>query len=815
MRVAQGRENLAVFVLVVISAVPALFLTGPQVSLWIVVAVGFGWLSAVTILPLVRRLIAPPVVAAAPGGLNRQSGKTRREYLVPAQLPPPPGFLVGRDAEVDAICTVLARPGIERFSRDDRPPVVVVSGGPGVGKSALAICAAHLVADQYPDGQLLVRFDTRGGRSADDALVMFIGALKGPGEPMPVPAERERWYSDRLVRRRVLVILDNVTDIAQISRLLPAGRRCAAIVTARASLPGLEAQLSVPLTPLDRDASWGLFSALVGERRVAAEPACASRIVAASAGYPVALQMAGAALAGRKNWTLDIAVRRMDEVALPPGRRADLASFASILDLAFALLTERERTGLALLGLLDRRTVAPWMLAALFHGALPDAEPIVEAHAGRVLDRLACARFAERRVDDTSGVLAFRVPVYVQAYARAWMPGQLSTDHQDAAKQEFVEEQRRRGDRTPDWLLRRTVYRLLDEGRLSAALDASREALALSQELRSAVQKGTAEEASVAAEEGLTLAALAEVYAELGWIEEGMTCAESAMAKDKESVRSRPRALRVLGTLQRRQHLIPEAERNLLAAERAVQMINDPADAAEQIRVLRELAVAQSLSDEPRRGIATAEEAKRLCTVDGGSSARRLPGVLWAYGQVLLACQDPVGADHVLREADRLSTDPSAGQGLWRPWIRHQRAVVAFGAGCYEQSRELGLSALDAFTSLRHRYGSAHCRLVIGRAYLAEDRIDKATSVLEEAHSTLRRCGDRWIEATAATALARAYRRAERGREAVALLTTAEQAFIKVGDVQSQLCVSRLLSEVESSLPLQPRSSQLIPVTTS
>src|SRR2546423_65763 len=81
------------------------------------------------------------------------------------------------------------------------------------------------------------------------------------------------------------------------------------------------------------------------------------------------------------------------------------------------------------------------------------------------------------------------------------------------------------------------------------------------------------------------------------------------------------------------------------------------------------------------------------------------------------------------------------GQQIWRPWIRHQRALVAMATGRLDLARETAIYALEGFTTLRHRYGSAQCRLVIGRCYLRDGQYAKATPVLEEAHSTLVRCG--------------------------------------------------------------------------
>jgi tetratricopeptide (TPR) repeat protein len=690
--------------------------------------------------------------------------------------------------------------------------VIAVTGEPGVGKSALAVNVAHLVQDHYPGGQLLFRFDRQGTRTADDALTAFVAALKGPREDAPAPEERDRWYRERTANGRVLVILDNVADVPHLLRLLPAGPRCATIVTSPAPVPQMTPQLTVPIAPFEAEDSMALLEALLGAKRVAAERRAAAKIVEAAAGYLVALQIAGAMLKVRNNWRLETVVQGLE--AAEADRTGDPSPpFVGILDLAFALSTAQERTALCLLGPLGADIVSPWMLAALFRGATPDTEPVPqgtdtraagrdtvsESTAGHLLERLARFRLVERRVDDGSGVPLFRVPPYVRSYANIRAAVMLTPERQEAAIQEYLVEWQRRRERTPQRQERANVYRLLNHGLLGEALESAREVLALSREVQARVEKNTATAATVSAEEGMNLTALAEICAELGWIDEGITRAEEAMRHDKSFVRVRPRAYRVRAMLRRRLRLIEEAESDLRVAQQEVAgLVDDPTEA---IRILGELAFTHALSSEPGRGLAVAERARERCAEAGPSGRRYLPEVLLAHASVLHACQRFDEASRVLVEADVLSGAAALDQQRWRPWIRHQRALVDLSAGRYEQSREMSLCALEGFTALRHRYGVGHSRLAIGRAYLYEEKNDLAISALDEAYSTLRHCGDRWLEADAAMALARAHYSSKRGTEAVSLLTEAEQAFRKLGDAGAQSRASGLLREVESSLP--------------
>lgn len=608
---------------------PELLMLGTGVALALVLlvrgarlpaaAMAVGMLLGVATLKVLRRRRASRSRALA----TRRSGRAR-EYVVPAELPPPYGALIGRDDEMSRVTSYLT----SVVKGVTGPKVVAVTGPAGVGKSAFAVEIAHRLAERYPDGQLLVRLDPELGRDTRYALSTLVAALSRHDERVP-EAQRESWYRERTRCLRMLTIIDHAGDLDVIGRLLPSGPGCAVIITSRDPLPDLpEGHLHVPLGPLGRTDSVEVLATLIGKDRVYSELEHAEQIVDASAGYPAALDIAGAVLARRAAWKLEIAVTRMTQLPSPPSDDPELPPFTRVLDLAFALLTEREQTGLRLLGVLQSRRVAPWMLSALFQGVEQFGSESDRAVAGRVLDRLAHARLTERRVDDETGALVFRVPRYVQAYARL-RAHELDDATRAAATERLVEERRSRGGQAPEAFLRRTVYRHLDAGQLSLALERAREAAQLSWDLRTAGRDRAVERSRVAAEEGLTLAALAEVYAELGWIEEGLAAVASALEQGKDSSRSRPRALRVKGALRRRQRRIDEAEQHLSEALAAAERIEDR---TEQVRVLRELVLARALSREPGRGIEAVGRAEALCQQLGDSGLKARPSVWYARG---------------------------------------------------------------------------------------------------------------------------------------------------------------------------------------
>ena len=110
--------------------------------------------------------------------------------------------------------------------------------------------------------------------TAQEVAGWFLVALGIPAAQVPAAAqERVGLYRSVLAGRRVLIVLDNAREAAQVRPLLPGSPGSLVIVTSRSPLAGLVAEGARPLrlAPLTPEESVRLLAARLGRERVAAE----------------------------------------------------------------------------------------------------------------------------------------------------------------------------------------------------------------------------------------------------------------------------------------------------------------------------------------------------------------------------------------------------------------------------------------------------------------------------------------------------------------------------------------------------------------
>jgi DNA-binding SARP family transcriptional activator len=232
-----------------------------------------------------------------------------------AQLPADIPDFTGRAEHVQKLRDLVADPG-----RPDSPGAVVVAaviGAGGLGKTTLAVHAAHLLRGQFPDGQLYANL--RGASpqpaSSSNVLARFLRDLGMDPERIPAgEEERAAQFRSRVTDRRVLIVLDDAKDAAHVRPLLPGSASCAVLVTTRSRMPDLAGSRFVDLDVLEAAEARDMFAGIIGRDRAEAEPEATEEVLAACAGLPLAIRIAGARLAARGSWSVrTIAVRLADQ----------------------------------------------------------------------------------------------------------------------------------------------------------------------------------------------------------------------------------------------------------------------------------------------------------------------------------------------------------------------------------------------------------------------------------------------------------------------------------------------------------------------
>ena len=240
---------------------------------------------------------------AVPGGAMPPEADGAPPGLVPRQLPAGAAFFAGREAELKQLDALLgqAAGGVP----DEPGGAVVISavaGMAGVGKTALAVHWARNVAARFPDGQLYVNlrgYDAEGTAvSPEEVTGWFLTALGVPASQIPANAPaRCGLYRSVLAGQRVLIVLDNARDAAQVRPLLPGSGGCLVVVTSRSALAGLaaaERARPLRLGPLAEEEGVRLPAARLGPERVAAEPGAVAELAARCGHLPLALAVMAA-----------------------------------------------------------------------------------------------------------------------------------------------------------------------------------------------------------------------------------------------------------------------------------------------------------------------------------------------------------------------------------------------------------------------------------------------------------------------------------------------------------------------------------------
>ncbi|MFI9722820.1 AfsR/SARP family transcriptional regulator [Streptomyces sp. NPDC052396] len=367
-------------------------------------------------------LLQPPAGAPLRMKPGAHAGAVPIRQSAPALLPPTIPDFTSREGHIAKLVAALSGP-------NNALPVQVISGKGGVGKSALAVRVAHEISGEYPDGQLYadLRGITGSPATPEDTLGRFLHALGVPPDALPkASAERADLFRSVLAGRRFLLMLDDAGSEQQVRPLLPGEPRCGVLITSRSRLPGLAGAQLLDLEELAPEAALQLLGSIAGRERVAAELAAGRRITELCGCLPLAIRTAGARLATRRHWTLEVLAerlsderRRLDELAV-----GDLEVRASA-ELSYRVLEGPARVAFRRLGLLGVPDFAPWIIAPLLD--------VSEAEAADVLEKLIDAQLVDYAGAKSTGQPRYRVHDLLRVYAAERAEAEEPAAERDAA----------------------------------------------------------------------------------------------------------------------------------------------------------------------------------------------------------------------------------------------------------------------------------------------------------------------------------------------------------------------------------------------
>ncbi|MFJ8492431.1 tetratricopeptide repeat protein [Streptomyces sp. NPDC094038] len=334
-------------------------------------------------------LLAPRTVPAVAHGAPR-----------PQMLPPATAAFTDR-ADVLAWIGALLD---EEAPAPGAPTIAVLTGPGGMGKTATAVRCALELLDRFPDGVLFADLEGASAGTAlppSDVLGRFLERLGVPPAMVPGDEARQRdLYRDCTSDRRMIVVLDNAHDDAQVIPLLPASAESLVLVTSRhrpGRLVAGHGARPFALGPLSAEDSVTLIRRVAGRDRPAAPDAVVRAVAEGTGGIPLAVCTTGAGLAVREHLTWErVAQQLSDRVTGRPSGGAVMGEpdptapddpVRLVQDVAYGELTPECRA--------LYRAIAVWPWPTVTVPCAARAAEVGEDEARALLERLARAHLLD------------------------------------------------------------------------------------------------------------------------------------------------------------------------------------------------------------------------------------------------------------------------------------------------------------------------------------------------------------------------------------------------------------------------------------
>ena len=321
-----------------------------------------------------------PAAASGPAVAHRRVAQTQPAAARPEQPGPAvPRMLPAAMPDFTGRHTLLA--ALVGTGAPPADSVRIVYGRGGVGKTALAVQAAHRLAPSHPDGQLFARLRS-GNHPVNPANVFerFLRLLGVDSSSIPEDLEqRAELYRNVLGDRRVLIVLDDAVSEQQVMQLLPGNPNCSVLVTSRRRLTGIPATSRHEVPTMSKDTAVELLTRILGPQRIDAEPEAVHQLCDLCGNLPLALRIAAARLADRPHWAVADQVERLRDSSrrLEELNHGGLGLRASIA-LTYDTLSPDARRLFRLLAISDSPSFASWVAAPLLQADVHYAQELLE-----------------------------------------------------------------------------------------------------------------------------------------------------------------------------------------------------------------------------------------------------------------------------------------------------------------------------------------------------------------------------------------------------------------------------------------------------
>lgn len=421
---------------------------------------------AAALLGLMREVGAPVavvIVLAAVGAvgavaglcfhlLERRQAKAARPVRAHGVRTPPRGTLEKRPQKFVNRCDELGQLDalLDRVERGEGPLVAVLGGLPGAGKSSVSQYWASLVRERFTDGDLVADFSKRRYGAAVDVsgfLGDFIRQLGPPGAIVPPTiAERAERFRAMTFDRKLLVILDDVSEAAEVSQLRPTGKESLVLATSYQKMEELhyEGAELISVDPLPGDRAKKMLIELAGRHGPAFEehPKETEKLIRFCGGLPLPLCVcASRFLLANGTLTVPSMVAQVADEQQRLGYLSGKGEYdgAAVFGFAYAELPPGQQLTYRRIGLHPGRDLAPVHAALLTGLSVGDAK----AHLAALVDTHLLEPMEDGR---------YRFHDLVRLHARDSAAGEESEDEREALLSQLVDWYRA-SLRKADWAL--------------------------------------------------------------------------------------------------------------------------------------------------------------------------------------------------------------------------------------------------------------------------------------------------------------------------------------------------------------------------